>query len=522
MLLEFNAGKSDISNAIVVTVVETLLQGVTVVLLGDLNCDVLGNRPDGRALNDFFLRFNLAQMVKSPTRVTETSKSIIDDVLTTNESIISSCDVKVCAISDHNLVCMSMKLKTPRSRYAYTTTRSYKQYDTNKFLSDLECVPFHMVEFFNDLDDRVYAFNCLFLEALNDHAPIKRIKIKSKPNPFISPEIKQLMNTRDAWHKSAIKSGDKLHWNAYRFFRQEVKREIRLAEMEHVRSELRNTNVNTNSIWKIINRVIPNKNSSPLMTVEDSYALANNFNEFYTDVGPTAAKNASALASEHGLIFHDDINQHLTSISDEDSAKFRFHSVTEEDVSKIIKNLPSNKAPGYEKVTARVLKASSPVTVPIIANLINGSFSHNTFPNAWKMAEVIPIQKSGDYEDPANTRPVSLLPIVSKVCERSALSQFRDFLDSNGIIHHSQSGNRKLHSTETVLLHYTDELLKNMDDKKISVIVLLDMSKASDSIRHDLLINKLYKLGVSFAACSWFLSYLSQRKQVVKIEDSLH
>lgn len=154
-------------------VVESLLQGVTVVLLGDLNCDVLGNGPDGRALTDFCLRFNLAQMVKSPTRVTETSKSIIDVVLTTNESITSSCDVKVCAISDHNLVCMSMKLKTPRSRYAYITTRSYKHYDTDKFLSDLECVPFHMVEFFNDFDDQVYAFNCLFLKALNDHAPIK-------------------------------------------------------------------------------------------------------------------------------------------------------------------------------------------------------------------------------------------------------------------------------------------------------------------------------------------------------------
>ena len=114
--------------------------------------------------------------------------------------------------------------------------------------------------------------------------------------------------------------------------------------------------------------------------------------------------------------------QHLTSISDEDSVKFRFHSVSEEDVSKIIKYLPSNKAPGYDKVTARVLKDSSPVTVPIITDLINGSFSHNTFPNAWKMAELIPIQKSGDYEDPANTRPVSLLPIVSslrKICTLS-------------------------------------------------------------------------------------------------------
>ena len=62
-----------------------------------------------------------------------------------------------------------------------------------------------------------------------------------------------------------------------------------------------------------------------------------------------------------------------------------------------------------------------------------GRFLITPFSNAWKMAEVIPIQKSGDYEDPANTHPVSLFPIVSKVCERSALSQFRDFLDSNGI-----------------------------------------------------------------------------------------
>ncbi|PFX13026.1 putative RNA-directed DNA polymerase from transposon BS [Stylophora pistillata] len=106
-------------------------------------------------------------------------------------------------------------------------------------------------------------------------------------------------------------------------------------------------------------------------------------------------------------------------------------------------------------------------------------------------------------------------------CKKTVTIANLYFLDSNSIIHHSQSGNRRHHSTETALLHYTDELLKSMDDKKISVIVLLDMSKAFDSIRHDLLINKLHKLGVSFATCSWFLSYVSQLTQVVKIENSL-
>ena len=83
-----------------------------------------------------------------------------------------------------------------------------------------------------------------------------------------------------------------------------------------------------------------------------------------------------------------------------------------------------------------------------------------------------------------------------------------------------QSGNRKFHSTESALLHFTDELLNNMDQRKMSVIVLLDMSKAFDSMRHDLMLCKLRNTGVSEPACAWFDSYLSQREQVVKIQDT--
>ena len=79
----------------------------------------------------------------------------------------------------------------------------------------------------------------------------------------------------------------------------------------------------------------------------------------------------------------------------------------------------------------------------------------------------------------------------------------------------------RLDSTESTLLYFTDELLNNMDQKKISVVALLDMSKAFDSIRHDLMLCKLRKAGVSESACAWFESYLSQREQVVKIQNTL-
>ena len=76
------------------------------------------------------------------------------------------------------------------------------------------------------------------------HAPIKQFKIHSRPNPFVSPEIKGLINTRDMWHKRAMKTNNKLHLDAYRHFRQEVNHEIRLAEKEHVRSEILKSNGN--------------------------------------------------------------------------------------------------------------------------------------------------------------------------------------------------------------------------------------------------------------------------------------
>ena len=91
-------------------------------------------------------------------------------------------------------------------------------------------------------NDQVDVVNKLFLDTLSEHTPVKRIKIKSRPNPFITLEIKQLMKTRDNWHKNAHETNDKLHWNAFRFFRQEVKLEIRFAESVYVCSELLKTN----------------------------------------------------------------------------------------------------------------------------------------------------------------------------------------------------------------------------------------------------------------------------------------
>lgn len=89
---------------------------------------------------------------------------------------------------------------------------------------ELALAPFHMTFFFDERDDQMDSFNILFQEILDEHAPVKRIRFKSRPNPFVTQEIRQLMKTRDKWSAKAKKTNEKLHWNAFKFFRQEVKR----------------------------------------------------------------------------------------------------------------------------------------------------------------------------------------------------------------------------------------------------------------------------------------------------------
>jgi len=116
-------------------------------------------------------------------------------------------------------------------------------------------------------------------------------------------------------------------------------------------------------------------------------------------------------------------------------------------------------------------------------------------------------------EIPNNNRPISLLPVLSKLIEKIALNQFNDFLTQQGNLTCNQSGNRKYHSTETLSLLVTGHIFKAMDKKEITAMVLIDLSKAFDSICHRTLPLKLQGLGGSSKASKWFQGYLIDRMQ---------
>ena len=111
--------------------------------------------------------------------------------------------------------------------------------------------------------------------------------------------------------------------------------------------------------------------------------------------------------------------------------------------------------------------------------------------------EVIPLLKEGDHEVASDNRPLSLLAVTSKVCEKIVLDQFTASVTGNNRLSTHQSGNKKLNSTETLNIHLTDHILKAMDKKKITFLILLDLSKAFDSIDHDRSLYKIFSMGAS-------------------------
>ena len=503
---------------------QALMLRKEVIITGDLNCNLLSNSPESHALKDLCTLLNLAQLISKPTRVTETTETLIDVMLTTNPDLLRRSDVCEITISDHFLVYCILNLKLPKPRPTEITTRSYKNFNPETFNVDIGRVPWSTIDLFDQVDDKVDCFNNLFLGVLEQHAPLKTFKVRhSKVSPVITPEIKLLMKQRDGLLKLARQTVNSCDWESYRVLHRDVKTKIRQAEREYVRSEITANKENKTSIWKTVRRCLNSSRNPRLAYSRDLTEVANEFNEFFVSVGDKAAQQAKRLAADFSLSIPSDpvMPCDVPDATEPMPPTFSFQCVSTHKVKEIIMNMPSNKSPGHDKVSMRVIKTCLPHILPVVTDLINSSFTEGCFPKVWKSAEVVSHLKDGDHELASNNRPISLLPVLSKVGERIAHEQFVQYLTSTNKFSAHQSGNKKLHSTETLGVLFTSELYKAIDERKVTAVILIDLSKAFDSIHHETLLNKLCGLGVSDDALKWFTSYLSNREQRTRIDNTL-
>ena len=184
------------------------------------------------------------------------------------------------------------------------------------------------------------------------------------------------------------------------------------------------------------------------------------------------------------------------------------------EVYKVINQISIFKGSAVEGLSARVLKDAFLSITDEFMFMFNLSITSGIFPDEWKVATVIPLQKDGNKEDVNNLRPISLLPLPGKLLEKLVHSQLSAYLENNTLLNDCQGGFRHGISTINKIAELTDDIYKAMDSKETTVAVFIDFKKAFDTVNHAILLSKLRHMGVRDISQHWFQSYLSNRSQL--------
>ena len=201
--------------------------------------------------------------------------------------------------------------------------------------------------------------------------------------------------------------------------------------------------------------------------------------------------------------------------------KFKFQAVSKFEVERNLKSIKRSKATGLDDLPPGLLKDSAELIAAPLTHLVNLSLATNIFPADWKNAKIIPIYKSGTHSNLDNYRPISILPVLSKIIEKIVHRQLMSFLDKNSLLSEFQFGFRRGLSTELATTLLLDDIRREVDSGKLVGAVFIDLSKAFDTISHAKLLDKLSRYGINDGELEWFKDYLFSRKAVVSYNNCL-
>ena len=200
-----------------------------------------------------------------------------------------------------------------------------------------------------------------------------------------------------------------------------------------------------------------------------------------------------------------------------DNTFFVIPNVPIDFTSNFLKNLDVHKSTGFDGISAKLLKLVYNEVAPSLTYIMNISLKAGEFPAQWKTAKVTALHKNGSTADVENYRPISVLPVLSKILEKHVHNTLYQYLTDHDLLVTSQSGFRHKHSCETALLNIVNSWTKNIDDGLCTGVVFLDFKKAFDLVDHSVLLQKLSLYKINQNSLLWFKSYLDNRTQLVSI-----
>lgn len=487
----------------------------------DQNMDLLNvNRHANTAkFLDLNLSYNLLPTITKPSRVTHNTATLIDNIyISTKFKSNAKSAIILSDISDH-LPCIVSLGNTDISKRTPLAFK-YRTIDENVISSISEQL--QMVDWapINGLDvNSGYSFiKEKIVEIMDSVSPEKVVVIS--PNrvirePWMSVGLLKSSVTKDKFYKKAIgmaKTDPK--YIEYIQYRNRYNSLKRTAKVQYYSEKAIEFKYNSSKLWRLLRSAI-NKTNDKSSTadifkiggklVSDNHIICNKFCEFYSNIGSDLAKKIPTSKKT----FSDYLDTHIRN-------SIYFAPTDENEIETIVKNLKNKKSCGFDGISNILLKGIITQIKFPLSIVFNRSLEEGIFPYDMKTAEIIPIYKGKDKQLMANYRPVSLLPVLSKVLEKIIYKRLYTFLINENILFDSQYGFRHGRSTIQALTEFVGKVVEGFEENKYTLGVFIDLSKAFDTLEHSTLLKKLESYGIRGIALQWFTSYLSNRSQYVK------
>ena len=492
-------------------------------IMGDFNINLI-NYHSHYLTNEFvdmIYSFYSKPLITKPTRITSNSATLIDNIFTNDIDNIVLNGILYLDISDHLPSFVITKLSNSKcdSSLNLIIQRDFNNNNLGKFKEALSNTDWSNVLSSTDANVSYNNFLEKFSNTYNSCFPtIKRKSKQNVPrNPWITSSILKSIKHKYRLYKKFIKVPSTENKGKYKTYKNLLSKIIKTAKRMHYCSQLESSKHDIKSTWKILNEVLKRrKNKTQLSNsflidnkeTSDLDKIVNEFCNFFTHVGPNLAEKIP----KSDISFNDYLKTNYPS-------SFFVNPVTSFEIVNLVLQLKSKSSCGYDDLNPKILKSViNSISLPL-THIFNSSLSQGIFPDQLKIAKVIPIYKADNPMLFSNYRPISILPFFSKILEKLMYKRLINYLEKHSILSSNQFGFRSRHSTTMAVLSLAESIQNAIDQHKTTIGVYLDLSKAFDTVNHEILISKLEHYGIRGVPLQWFKNYLSNRLQYVQIKD---
>ena len=322
--------------------------------------------------------YQFEQMIKEPTRVTATSRTLIDLAFCNKPEMITMSGVDHIGISDHSLIYVCRKISIPRNEPKVIRSRQFKHYDKNSFLAELWDIMQYMIND-NNPDVLWEDFKTKFLQLVADvHAPQITRKVKSEYTPWMTNNMKKQIYHRDFLKKKAIKTGSENMFVAYKKSRNALNKLIKDTKRNYYTSAVNDAKNNPKNMWDTINKLTNKKSKTTTITklnlsnenvTENPNEIAHTFNTYSNTIGENLANELPSTTETS--------ESYVTP----SNSTFQLKNVSEVDVFHLLNTLKISKACGHDKIPPKLLRDSAIVIAPILSHTFSQSINTGIFPN---------------------------------------------------------------------------------------------------------------------------------------------